>query len=131
MNVAKRAILHLSLVGTWRPKKISNFSKQLYRLYSCFIITILTLSIIYTLVYIFKFSTNFNSLTEGLLVLCGILGAILKMLHFIIKQEEIISVDRTLTEKIFLPRDEIEEGILAESEKTRRCVYYFCTFIIN
>ncbi|XP_043484829.1 odorant receptor 2a-like [Leptopilina heterotoma] len=120
MNVAKRAISHLGLVGTWRPKKISNFSKQLYRLYSCFIFTILTLSAIYILVYIFKFSTNVNSLTESLLVLFGILGAILKMLLFIIRQEEIISVDRMLTEKICLPRDKIEEGILAESENTRR-----------
>lgn len=125
MNVANYTIINLTLIGAWKPTSWnSKLSNNIYKVYNFIVVTVTLSFILYLLIFILRFSKDVNSLTESILIFYGMLGGFLKMLNFMANREEIITVDRMLSEEICLPRDEKEYFILKASKNNGRSLSY-------
>ncbi|XP_043475509.1 uncharacterized protein LOC122507056 [Leptopilina heterotoma] len=112
MEVAKVSFTVMKYFGIWRPKSwTSEWSIQLYRLYSVFNITLFLTFSVSILIHIINSSESVDTLTESLIVFLTSCSSWVKIVIILLNRKKIIQFDDMFTEKCCRPRDNQETQI--------------------
>ena len=124
MNACRVLFFVFQCLGIWRPKSwTSQWTIQLYRMYSLLITTVLLAFTSSSIIYSLRFAKDLDSLTESLLIFFVCCGANVKMYNILIHRTEIIDFDDMFLKKCCNPRDPQEAAIKKEFEYNDRLTH--------